>query len=164
MTLLAMTIAVTLCAAPPPKAKPAGAGNDTMKSLVKDAVAPAPAATPTADGGTVVERPGPQVEKMTFNPDSIKTVVAYYQPQIQGCYEETLAVKDKAVEGKLVTSFVITPEGLVKKPLIVKKGTTLKDARLHDCVIAVISSMAFPKPSDAKDHPIEYPFNLKATH
>ena len=160
MTLLAIAVAVTLSAAPPPKAKPAA--NDTMKNLVKDAVAPVPAST-TADGGTV-ERPGPAIDKMPFTPESIKTVVAYYQPQIQGCYEETLAVKDKDVEGKLITSFVITPDGLVKKPAIVKKGTTLKDARLHDCVIAVISAMAFPKPTDAKDHPIEYPFNLKATH
>ena len=160
MTLLALTVAVTLCAAPPAKTKPAG--NDTMKNLVKDAVAPTPATT-SADGGTV-ERPGPPVEKMPFTPDSIKQVVAYYQPQIQACYEETLAVKDKDVEGKLITSFMITPDGLVKKPAIVKKGTTLKDARLHDCVIAVISAMAFPKPPDNKDHPIEYPFNLKATH
>ena len=164
MTLIAITVALSLSAAPAAKHKgPAKPANDTMKNLVKDAVAPAPAPATSADGG-IVERPGPQVEKMPFTPESIKTVVAYYQPQIQGCYEETLAVKDKDVEGKLMTSFVITPDGLVKNPAIVKKGTTLKDTRLHDCVIAVLSAMAFPKPTDAKDHPIEYPFNLKATH
>ena len=47
---------------------------------------------------------------------------------------------------------------------MVKKGTTLKDPELHDCVVTVLSSMIFPKPPDGKDHPIEYPFNLKAVH
>ena len=165
MTLLAITVALTLAAAPPAaKAKPApkekAASNETMKGLVKDAVAPAPAAT-SADGGAVVH-PGPDLEKLPFTPLSIQTVVAFYAPQIQGCYEETLAVKDKKIEGKLMTSFVITPEGSVKKPLMVKKGTTLQDPRLHDCVVAVLGTMWFPKPPDGKDHPIEYPFNLKA--
>jgi hypothetical protein len=158
MTLLALTIAISIHAAP--AAKPKGASNETMKGLVKDAMTATPAAA--TDGGAAVERPGPNVDKLPFTPDSIKIVVAFFQPQIQSCYEETLAVKDKAVEGKLMTAFVITPEGTVKKPSVVKKGTTLKDSRLHDCVTAVLSAMSFPKPPDAKDHPIEYPFNLKA--
>ena len=158
MTPLAFVIAATLAAAPAPKEK--ATANETMKNLVKDAMAPSAAAA-SADGG-VTARPGPPIETMPFTPESIKAVVAYHQPQIQGCYEETLAGKEKAIEGKLITSFTITAEGTVKKPLIVKKGTTLKDARLHDCVVAVISAMNFPVPADKKDHPIEYPFNLKA--
>ena len=160
--LLAITVALMLGAAPAPKAKaPPKEKNETMKGLLKDAVAPTPATT-TADGGTPAPRPGPDIEKLPFTPLSIQTVVTFYAPQIQSCYEETLAVKDKAVEGKLMTSFMITPEGLVKKPQVVKKGTTVKDPRLHDCVISVLGTMAFPKPPDGKDHPIEYPFNLKA--
>lgn len=157
MTLLALTVAMTLAAAPPAKPKEKAKSNDTMKTLLKDAVAPAPAGLP--DGGV---RPGPDLEKLPFTPLSIQTVVTFYGPQIQGCYEETLAIKDKAVEGKLMTSFTITPDGLVKKPVVVKKGTTIKDPKLHECVVAVLGTMAFPKPADGKDHPIEYPFNLKA--
>jgi hypothetical protein len=160
MTLIAIAVALTVAAAPPPaKTKPAS--NDTMKGLLKDAVVTTPAANP--DGGTeAAARPGPDVDKMPFTPLSIQNVVAFYAPQIQGCYEETLAAKDKAVEGKLMTSFIIMPDGMVKKPQVLKKGTTLKDPRLHDCVLAVLGTMAFPKPTDNKDHPIEYPFNLKA--
>jgi hypothetical protein len=159
MTLIAITVALSRAAAPPAK-KEKAASNDTMKGLVKDAVAPSPAGS--ADGGVAAARPGPDLEKLPFTPLSIQTVVTFYAPQIQGCYEETLAVKDKAVEGKLLTSFMITPEGLVKKPQVIKKGTTIKDPRLNDCVVAVLGTMAFPKPPDGKDHPIEYPFNLKA--
>ena len=28
--------------------------------------------------------------------------------------------------------------------------------------MTVLSTMVFPKPPDGKDHPIEFPFNLKA--
>ena len=101
---------------------------------------------------------------MTFGPESVKTVVAFYQPQIQQCYEETLASKDKAVEGVLKTSWIIGPEGGVTKAQVVKKGTTLKDPKLHDCVITVLSSMTFPKPPGGKKQPIDFPFNLKAVH
>ncbi len=162
MTLLAITVALMLAGAPPAQDKPSkenAASNETMKNLVKDAVAPTTA--PPADGGQPT-RPGPDLEKLPFTPLSIQTVVTFYAPQIQGCYEEILAAKTKTVEGKLMTSFIITPEGLVKKPRVVKKGTTLKAPKLHECVVAVLGTMAFPKPPDGKDHPIEYPFNLKA--
>lgn len=137
-----------------------------MKDLLKDAASSARAVEATtaegADGGAAA-REGPDIDRMPFTPHSIQEVVTYYQPKIQGCYEEHLASQvNKAVEGKLYTSFVITPDGMVKKAKVDKKKTTLKDPKLHDCVVAVLSTMSFPKPTDGKDHPIEYPFNLKA--
>jgi hypothetical protein len=105
---------------------------------------------------------GPDVEHMPFTPDSIKQVVAHHQPRIQECYEEHMAEKDRKVEGRLMTNFTIDANGLVKKAKVVKKSSTLKDPGLHDCVVSVLSSMTFPKPPDRADHPIEYPFNLKA--
>lgn len=102
------------------------------------------------------------VSKLPFTAASIQKVVMHHQPQVQSCYEETLAEKEKVVEGKLLTSFVITPEGLVKKAKVDRKGSTLKEPRLHDCVVAVLSTITFPKPPDGRDHPVEYPFNLKA--
>jgi hypothetical protein len=103
------------------------------------------------------------VTKMTFTPAAVKQVMSHNNDdQIQGCYEETLASKDKPVEGKLMTSFTVTAEGLVSGAKVLKKGTTLKDDKLHSCVVTVLSGLTFPKPADKRDHPIEYPFNLKA--
>ena len=107
---------------------------------------------------------GIDLSRLPFTPDSIKQVVLSYQPQIQACYEETLAGKDKAVEGSLKTSFSITGDGMTAFSKVDKKGSSLKDPRLHDCVIAVLSTMQFPAPPDGKAHPIEFPFNLKAVH
>lgn len=112
------------------------------------------------DAGT--EDVPPDVSKLPFSPDSIKLVIAHHQPKIQACYEEMLAGMKKPIEGKLMTSFVITGEGLVKGPKIVKKGTTLRDGKLYDCVAVVLAGMNFPKTRDGRDQPIEYPFNLKA--
>ncbi len=140
--------------------------NDTMHNLLKDATS---SAKTDADGGTA----GPDVEKMPFTPDSIKIVMQYYQPQIQSCYEESLAAKNvtvktdggtklqKGVEGKLVTAFNITPEGTVSDAKISRKGTTLNDPKLHECVTSVLGTIMFPKPNDGKKkHPIEFPFML----
>jgi hypothetical protein len=104
----------------------------------------------------------PDIGKLPFTADSIKQVVLSYQPKIQACYEEFIANKKKAPEGAIKSTFIITPEGLVKKAKIDRKGSTLKDAGLGNCVVTVLSTMAFPKPPDGKDHPVEFPFNLKA--
>ena len=102
------------------------------------------------------------VSRMPFTPDSVQQVILHHKGQIQDCYEEHMATKSKKVEGKLMTSFTITAGGMVKDAKVLKKGTTLKDKGLHDCVLAVLTAMSFPKPPDGKAHPIEYPFNLKA--
>jgi len=104
----------------------------------------------------------PDVSKLRFSSDTVRLVMGYHQPKIQGCYEQFLAGRKKAIEGKLMTSFVITAEGLVTKTKVEKKGTTLNDRKLHDCVKSVLASVEFPKPPDGTDQPIEYPFNLKA--
>lgn len=153
MTLALIAVAALLAQAPAKPAKASSSG--TMKELVKSATGSAAA---PAEGAAA----GPDLEKLPFTPDSIKQVVVFHQGKIQSCYEEHLAVKDKAVEGQLKTTFVITGDGLVKGAKVDRKSSTLKDPKLHDCVVAVLSAMAFPKPPDAKDHPIEYPFNLKA--
>jgi hypothetical protein len=108
------------------------------------------------------EAPELDVSKLPFTADSIKQVVTHHQPKIQECYEEVMASREKVVEGKLMTAFVITGEGLVKNAKVVKKGTTIRDEKLNDCVVSVLTAMSFPKPRDERDVPVEFPFNLKA--
>ena len=139
--ILTIALTLTLAGDPPPK-------SETMKALMKDAV----------------KSDGPDVSNMPFTVDSIRQIVLSYQPKIQGCYEEHIANKKKPPEGVLKTAFVITPDGLVKSAKIDRKGSTLKDPGLHDCVVAVLSTMQFTAPPDGKERPIEFPFNLKAVH
>ncbi|HZA52209.1 MAG TPA: AgmX/PglI C-terminal domain-containing protein [Myxococcaceae bacterium] len=106
--------------------------------------------------------PPPDVSKMTLSQASIRRIMGYHQPKIQECYETFLAGQQKPVDGKLITSFVITAEGAVEKPAVVKKGTTLRDPTLHECVVSALSAIEFPKPKDGTPQPVEYPFNLKS--
>jgi hypothetical protein len=101
------------------------------------------------------------VSQMPFTPDSITQVVRVHQPEIQSCYEKTLAARNEKLQGRLMTRFVITANGTVSDALVVKQGTTLKDKELQSCVVGVLRQLRFPKPPDAKDHPVEYPFNLQ---
>ena len=135
------------------------------------------AAAPGADAGMSAE-PGaalvppvvnlppknPVPETMPFNQDTIRELVRAKQPQIERCWEQYLVSQDKPVDGKLQTKFVITPAGSVRNATVLKKGTTVKNSELHKCVATVLSTLTFPKPPDGKDHPVEYPFNLKAVH
>ncbi|MFP2930030.1 AgmX/PglI C-terminal domain-containing protein [Pyxidicoccus sp. 3LG] len=131
-------------------------------ALAQGAPAKKPSGKKPAQTTAPAKSEGPDVERLPFTPDSIRQVVTHHQVRIQECYEDHMAEKDKKVEGRLLTSFTIDANGLVKGAKVVKKSSTLKDPNLHDCVVAVLSSMTFPKPPDGADHPIEYPFNLKA--
>lgn len=119
--------------------------------------------TASAEAGVAVKK-GPDITRMPFTADSVKQVVAFHQDLIQGCYERTMKEKEKVVEGKLMTSWTITAEGLVKNAKVHKKGTSVRDPELHQCVEAVILSMTFPSPGTNKEVPIEFPFNLKPVH
>ena len=124
----------------------------SLTAFAQEAQAPAPAEGPTP----------PDVSKMPFTQDSIRQVMTFHQPKIQACYEDFLRTKEKAVEGKLMTAFTVTAEGLVSKARVDRKRSTLRDGKLNDCVVAVLTSMEFPKPPEGRPQPIEYPLNLKA--
>ena len=138
-----------------------------MKTLLIAALLIAvPALAQEGEGGkdtaAAPEKKKRDLTKLPFSADTVKLVIQDHKDQIQSCYNEMLASTKKKIEGTLMTSFIITPEGVVKKAKVEKKGTTLKDGKLHECVVATLLAMEFPLPSDKADHPINFPFNLKA--
>ncbi|HEX5751718.1 MAG TPA: AgmX/PglI C-terminal domain-containing protein [Archangium sp.] len=110
-----------------------------------------------------VRPPPPDISRLPFTPDSIREVMQYYARDVQDCYEELLAAKgNKVEEGRIMTTFTISPDGFVRNAKVARSGTTIKDARLHECVVSVLTGINFPAPPDGREYPIEYPFNLKA--
>src|SRR5215469_16118034 len=83
--------------------------------------------TTATDGGTAREDPS----KLPFTPYSIKKILASHHDEVQNCYEDTMANREKVIEGKLLTAFSIEADGTVRKARVLKKGTTLNDAKLH---------------------------------
>jgi len=122
------------------------------------------AAAPAEKKPATPTRPQPpDINRMPFTPDSIREVMQYYSRDIQECYEEVLANKgSKVEEGRILTTFTISPDGFVRDAKVAQAGTTLKNERLNQCVVNVLTSINFPPPPDKRAYPIEYPFNLKA--
>ena len=135
-----------------------------MKALTCCAVLVSVSMTSASPDGGFQQSPdgGGELANLPFTPYSIKTILAAHHQDIQNCYEDTLAGKANVVEGRLNAAFIIKPDGTVKDAKVVKKGTTLHDVKLHECVVSVLSGLTFPKPPDHRDHPVEYPLNLKA--
>lgn len=158
-----MVLSAGLALAQAPAGKKGAGPAKSAPAAAQDTAIPdtAPAAPPKK--AEPVRPPPPDVTKLPFTPDSIKMVMNYYSPDIQGCYEEVLAGKgSKVEEGRILTTFTISPDGFVRNAKVAKAGTTLKNDRLNECVVNVLTSINFPVPSDKREHPIEYPFNLKA--
>lgn len=105
-------------------------------------------------------KPALDVSKMMFDAESIRQVVKHHMPEIQECYEKVLADTGQKLEGRVIVGVIIDPAGMVSDARVLVKKSTLKDDRIHDCVLA-IRRWAFPPPGDNRDHPIEYPFDLK---
>ena len=104
----------------------------------------------------------PDVTLLPFTREAIMQVIDSHKGDIRGCYEDMLAGLKKPIEGTVRTHFAITPEGKVKGAKVERRGTTLRDPKLHACILGVLTGMDFPRPPDRRDHPIEYPFHLKA--
>jgi hypothetical protein len=103
-----------------------------------------------------VRPPPPDVTRLPFTPDSIREVMQYHSRDVQECYEELLAMKgNKVEEGRIMTTFTISPDGFVRNAKVSKSGTTIKDARLHECVVNVLTGINFPQPPDGREYPIE---------
>ncbi|QRN92874.1 AgmX/PglI C-terminal domain-containing protein [Archangium violaceum] len=141
-------------------------GSSAKSGSSAKATTPDPGAAPAQEKKTTAapaRPPPPDINRMPFTPDTIREVMQYHSRDIQDCYEEILATKGSNVEeGRILTTFTITPDGFVRNAKVAKSGTTLKNTRLHECVVNVISSITFPPTPDKREYPIEYPFNLKA--
>lgn len=122
---------------------------------------------PSTDGGAAeAKKPGPDVSKMPFTPYSIQEIVKYHLPDIQKCYEGVvLDIGGKnPPEGRVQVDFTILPNGLTTRTKVDRKKTTIRNDRIQDCVTDSVRTWEFPTPSDNREHPIEYPFDLKVQH
>ncbi len=152
----------------PPKAAPKQQPLPDMKPVArpdpeeKPAVVPAIETQPAAAHAPAPTpaKPGLDVSRMLWDPESIRQVVKFHMPEIQECYEKVLADTGKKLQGRIVVGFIVEPTGLVREARVLPKKSTLKDDRISDCVLD-IRRWQFPKPGDDRIYPMEYPFDLK---
>lgn len=78
---------------------------------------------------------------------------------IRGCYAALLEKAPDAA-GKIPVSILIDGESGRVASSIIADDATLKDASLHRCIEKEIASWQFPKPRDAQDVTLTYPFSF----
>jgi hypothetical protein len=76
---------------------------------------------------------------------------------VRSCYDATLSVLHKP-QGKVVTQFLIAPNGRVASSCIVESA--LKDSEIETCLAYEILTWRFPDPVGGGCVVVTYPFNF----
>ena len=95
-------------------------------------------------------------------------IIRLHENEIRHCYETEL-MKDKTLQGKVVTVFVILPNGYVEKAEI--KESTLNNKEVEQCVVEHIKTWIFPttyyRAYDELHHiktEVEYPYEFVSNY
>ena len=124
LVLSSLSVGASACAstpAPPPRSA----------QSTGPVVPPAPATT----NALVNETPG------RLNPDQIHRAVMAHAAEVRACYDDE-ARMDPAIQGQIVLSWDVLPDGSVSAPMIFR--TTLDNARVEECVLRQVRGWRFP--------------------
>jgi len=91
--------------------------------------------------------------------DEVGEVIHRHMSEVRYCYESAM-LRTPDIEGKLMTSFVIGGNGMVKSTEV--KSSTLSDPRLDDCILRRLVTWKFPNPRGGVDVAVSYPFIFKS--
>jgi hypothetical protein len=104
---------------------------------------------------------GTAVVMGSVDKELIRKVIQDHAAQIRYCYEQQLAVNPR-LQGKVSVKWVINGDGSASSAQIDRSGTSLEDERVHECMMARITSWQFPKPKGGGIAVITYPWILRS--
>lgn len=90
-------------------------------------------------------------------PEVIKRIVRQNFSAIQACYEKAMT-KDPTLAGKVALRFTIDAQGAVSSAAV--GDTTIADADMATCLVAVMRKMSFPAPENGGTMVVTYPLNF----
>lgn len=90
-----------------------------------------------------------------LTPEQIMKVVRTRARTIQACYSRELQ-RNKGLGGKIQVTWKINSAGQVSRAKVRK--TTLRNAKVEDCVVRQINSMKFPSPKGGGSATVNFPF------
>jgi pSer/pThr/pTyr-binding forkhead associated (FHA) protein len=105
---------------------------------------------------------GSAVVMGSIDKELIRKVIQDHAAQIRYCYEQQLAVNPR-LQGKVSIKWVINGDGSASNPQVDGSGTTLEDGKVHECMMARITSWQFPKPKGGGIAVITYPWILRSS-
>ncbi len=113
----------------------------------------------TAGGARTDVGTGDAIVDGTLSADVITAVIRRHLSQIRYCYEREL-VDHASLEGKIVISFSVDPDGAVFGAKV-RSSTMSGGAEVETCVVERISRMRFPA-GDRENVSVTYPFRFQA--
>lgn len=90
----------------------------------------------------------------------IQKVINDNKAQIRYCYEIELQ-RDQTLEGKVAVKWIIAATGSVEKVVVTE--TTVKSARVGQCLAEKIKGWRFPQPAGGGIVEVNYPFVFKSS-
>jgi hypothetical protein len=91
--------------------------------------------------------------------ESLRKVLRDHAGEIQKCYEQELA-QDGLLEGKVTLRWTVQPDGSVSNASVDEAGTTLRNRKVQDCMLARVAGWRFPKPKGGGAAVIKNPWTL----
>jgi hypothetical protein len=98
----------------------------------------------------------------SIDKELIRRVIQEHAAQIRYCYEQQLALNPK-LQGKVSIKWVINADGAGSNPQVDSSATSLVDDKVHQCMMARITSWQFPKPKGGGIAVITYPWILRSS-
>jgi TonB family protein len=100
---------------------------------------------------------GKTVIRGALDKDIIRRVVRQHINQVRHCYNQGL-VRNPALRGRVAVQFTIGGTG--KVPMAVVSETSVKDAKVGNCIAKAVRRWKFPKPAGGGTVMVTYPFVL----
>jgi len=114
--------------------------------------------TETKGDGGPKAGPGHQQEPGRKRED-IQTIVMSHRDDARACYDKGLQ-KHPGIEGDLVMSFKIDPEGKVIEAAMDTSKSSITEKDVGDCIAEVIKKIKFAKSPGGFETRANYPFNF----
>lgn len=95
----------------------------------------------------------------SIDKDTLRSFLQAHAGEIQMCYEQALA-EDKLLGGKVTLRWTVQPDGSVVDASVDEAGTTLRNRKLHDCMLARVVGWKFPRPEGGGPVVIRNPWVL----
>lgn len=119
--------------------------------------------TPTvgveSDSATAPTAPASSPPADTRGKEQIQQVIADNRHKVRACYDAALA-NNPGIQGDLVISFVINPEGDVKEAEVNWAESEIHIPELDTCAADSIKALKFPASSRGLESKVNYPFNF----
>jgi hypothetical protein len=105
---------------------------------------------------------GSAVVMGSIDKELIRKVIQDHAAQVRYCYEQQLALNPR-LQGKVSIKWIIQADGSATSPAVDAGGTSLEDAKVHECMMSRITSWQFPKPKGGGIAVITYPWILRSS-